>query len=68
MTNGDRIRNMTDEELSAFLMSEDAQACAHCEYYDGETMRCNLDNPCVTELGRAFLFAWLSSETVSERS
>jgi len=35
MTNGDKIRNMTNEELAAFLVSEDAQACEHCDFYDG---------------------------------
>lgn len=52
MTNGDVIRNMTDEEIADFLLSEDANACSHCEYYDHETQRCYLDNPCVTELSR----------------
>ena len=68
MTNGDVIRNMTDEEIADFLLSEDANACSHCEYYDHETQRCYLDNPCVTELSRVMLLEWLSSQTVSERS
>lgn len=30
MTNGERIRNMTDEELTQFLMSSDSIVCSHC--------------------------------------
>lgn len=68
MTNGDVIRNMTDEEIADFLLSEDANACSHCEYYNHEIQRCYLDNPCVTELARVMLLEWLSSKTISERS
>lgn len=68
MTNGDVIRNMTDEEIADFLLSEDANACSHCEHYNHEINRCYLDNPCVTELARVMLLEWLSSQTVSERS
>lgn len=31
MKNGDRIRNMTDEELTKYLMSSDSIACSHCQ-------------------------------------
>lgn len=72
ISNGDMIRRMSDEELAEFLVSEDAQACSHCEYYDNETQRCYLDNPCVTELACVMLLDWLSSKAEplpeSERS
>lgn len=62
MTNGDRIRSMTDEDLANFLISEDAEACKHCEF-ENLLGGCNLDNPCVKELAAASLQNWLSSET-----
>jgi len=72
MTNGDKIRNMTNEELAAFLVSEDAQACEHCDFYDGETMQCICNGLCMvegqTEIAKAVLISWLSSEAISERS
>ena len=72
MTNGDKIRNMTDEELAAFLLSEDAQACAHCDFYDCEALLCTIDDLCIvegeTDPAQAMLLAWLSTETFSERS
>ncbi len=66
MTNGDKIRNMTDDGLAEFLVSADADACAHCEYHYDD-FGCRLDNPCVTPLAYQILKDWLS-ETVSERS
>lgn len=66
MTNGDKIRSMTDDGLAEFLVSADADACAHCEYHYGD-FGCRLDNPCVTPLAYQILKDWLS-ETVSERS
>lgn len=68
MTNGDVIRNMTDEEIADFLLSEESSACFHCEYYDHEIKRCYLDNPCVKGLAWVMLLEWLSSQTVYERS
>lgn len=32
MTNGDRIRSMTDKELSVFLLTEECKVCTHCAY------------------------------------
>lgn len=72
MTNGDKIRNMTNEELAVFFVSEDAQVCAHCDYYDGETMKCICNGLCLvegqTETAKAVLISWLSSQALSERS
>ena len=58
MTNADRIRNLTDEELAEFL--EQFEACSNCEYEDG--VRCTLENPCVHAFASAMIFKWLQSE------
>ena len=42
MTNGEKIRGMTDEELAKFL--SEFSACNVCEYYDLETDRCGADS------------------------
>lgn len=62
MTNGDKIRNMTNEELADFLVSEDVIACTHCEFYNGEVKRCYLDNPCVKVLASTEFVYWLYAE------
>ena len=67
MTNGDKIRNMTDDDLAEFLISADATACTHCEYHYDD-FGCRLDNPCVAPMACTILKDWLSSEAVSERS
>lgn len=58
MTNADRIRNMTDEELAGFL--EGFTVCDHCEYYKNE--RCAMENPCVHAFAEAMAFKWLQAE------
>lgn len=58
MTNADRIRNMSDEELAEFL--EGFTICDHCEYYKNE--RCTLDNPCVHGFAQAMAQKWLQAE------
>lgn len=57
-TNADRIRHMSDEELSEFL--EQFEVCSHCEYSDKE--RCTFENPCVHEFATAMALKWLQSE------
>ena len=64
-TNGDHIRNMTDQELANFLTSEDAEACRHCEF-ENLLGGCNLDNPCVKELAVAEMHDWLASPYIQE--
>ena len=50
MTNGDKIREMTDEQLACYI-----RQCAFCEYvHDGE--KCVLDN-CT-----AGIVKWLQKE------
>lgn len=66
MTNGDRIRKMTNEELAESVVSGELDPCTHCEFYDGEILKCRLDNPCVKELACTELLDWLSSEAVSK--
>lgn len=64
MTNGDKIRSMTDEELAFFLISEDANACTHCEF-DTALFGCQLNNPCVKELAVAEMQDWLASPFIA---
>lgn len=58
MTNADRMRNMTDEELAEFL--EGFTVCDHCEYYKNE--RCTMENPCVHAFAEAMAQKWLQEE------
>lgn len=60
MTNGDRIRSMTDEELTQFLMSGDSIVCSHCN----RTTNCTLHD--CKRLKDVFM-QWLSSESEAMR-
>lgn len=68
MTNGDRIRSMTDEELADFLISADSSCCAHCKYFDVENADdfegCRLEGPCGKDVAAASFQKWLSTEYV----
>lgn len=64
MTNGDRIRSMTDGELADFLMSYESKACAHCRYDDD--IGCNFgddDIECSNGYVHHVFKAWLSAES-----
>lgn len=58
ITNADKIRSMSDEELAEFL--EKFEVCSNCEYMDKK--RCTLDNPCVHSIAVAMALKWLQSE------
>ena len=58
MTNADKIRSMSDEELAEFL--EQFEVCSHCEYMDKE--RCTFENPCTHGFATAMALKWLQSE------
>ena len=58
MTNAQKIRNMTDEELAEFL--EKFEVCTFCVYNDG--VRCTFDKPCVHDFAIATALEWLKSE------
>ena len=58
MTNADRIRNMSDEELAEFL--ETYSICEHCKYDSNHS--CTLQNPCVHALAQAIALEWLQAE------
>lgn len=67
MTNGDRIRSMTDGELADFLMSYESKACAHCRYHD--SIGCNfgeVDIVCTSDYVYEVFENWLSSEADTE--
>ena len=59
MTNAQRIRNMTDEELAKFL--SEFSACNICEQFDKRLDRCGADNHfvCVKEYAEAIIGDWL---------
>lgn len=70
MTNGDRIRSMTDDELADFLMSYESKVCAHCKYDDD--IGCNFGDDGEVVCDKSYVHSvfteWLSSESLSERS
>ena len=63
MTNGDRIRSMTDDKLADWLSEiEKIQGipCSVCQYHING--RCHMDNPCVKRYAAAMFYEWLRSE------
>ena len=63
MTNGDRIRSMTDEELADFLTSDDVNACTHCKLLEYAVDGLPLPCPCRKDGEVPVFLKWLSSET-----
>lgn len=65
MTNGERIRDMSDEELAKFL--SEFSACKVCEHFDNRLDRCEADNSflCVKAYAEAIIGDWLK-QTVEE--
>ena len=59
MTNGEKIRGMTDDELAKFL--SEFSACNVCEQFDTRLDRCGADNHfvCVKEYAEAIIGDWL---------
>ena len=59
MTNSERIRDMTDEELAKFL--SEFSACNICEQFDKRLDRCGADNHfvCVKKYAGAIVEDWL---------
>lgn len=59
MTNGECIRNMSDEELAKFL--SEFSACQVCKYHDEELDRCgaSINFTCVKEYAEAIIGDWL---------
>ena len=54
----DKIRAMSDEELTEFLKKFDL--CTNCKY--GEDVRCTFGNPCTHGFATAMAYEWLKSE------
>ena len=59
MTNGEKIRGMTDAELAKFLL--EFSACNVCEQFDKRLDRCGADNHfvCVKECAETIIGDWL---------
>lgn len=53
MTNGEKIRAMTDEELVKFLI--DFKVCEHCDYLSADVC---IDAMC-EDVGRTCLLEWV---------
>lgn len=67
MTNGDKIRSMTNEELADFLLGEDSKPCTHCQYNTDSIGCVGIDTICTHDHVTDVLEKWLL-QTVSERS
>lgn len=64
MTNGDRIRSMTNDELTQFFLPDDSNVCMHCR--EKKVTRC--DYPECNLIHRHDVFKkWLSSESEAMR-
>ncbi len=56
VTNADRIRAMSDEELADFFFESpeiEFTVCEYCQYFGGHTS----DTPCKHDMGRCFISA-----------
>ena len=56
LTNADRIRAMSDEELADFFFESpeiEFTVCEYCQYFGGHTS----DTPCKHDMGRCFVSA-----------
>ena len=60
MTNGEKIRGMTDGGLAKFL--SEFSACNVCEQFNKRLDRCGADNHfvCVKEYAQAIIGDWLN--------
>ena len=59
LTNGDRIRQMTDEELSVWL--DCIGSCYVCKFYENKDVECNRSIDCCKD----GMLKWLKSEVDS---
>ena len=66
LTNADRIRNMSDEELANELTRNPPIPCRICEYWDCKLSLCRAwtnDFTCTTGYAEALTLDWLKAET-----
>ena len=68
ITNADRIRSMSDEELAKELTRNPPIPCRKCEYYDHKLSCCYPPNDfvCVTAYAEALTLDWLQSPAEME--
>ena len=59
ITNGDRIRSMTDAELACFFCLDVCIPCVHCEF--GDRM-CSPSLPCSDQFKAGVFYEWLQKE------
>lgn len=57
ISNADRIRNMSDEQLAKFL--SDFTVCKICEHYNKEFDRCDSIPICVTKYAEVIVGDWV---------
>lgn len=65
MTNADKIRGMSDEEMANELTRNPPIPCRMCEYWNREQCNCFAPNDftCVTRYAEALTLDWLKAET-----
>lgn len=62
MTNGDKIRSMTDRRLAEFLLSEESKPCTHCQYNTDNIGCVGIDTICTHDHVTGVFKKWLLSE------
>lgn len=68
MTNADKIRDMTDEELANELTRNPPIPCRMCEYWNREQCNCFAPNDftCTAAYAEALMLDWLQQLSETE--
>ena len=68
LTNADRIRSMSDEELATEITKNPSIPCRMCEYYNHKLGHCDerRDFACVTAYAEALALDWLKHPVKEE--
>lgn len=65
LTNADRIRSMSDEELAEFMADKGGYiACCQCDYFNHDDEKCEKPSgwKCTKSYGEELIHSWLQSE------
>lgn len=65
MTNADRIRSMSDEELAEFMANKGGYiACSQCDFFNRDKEKCESPSGwlCTKGYAEALIHKWLQSE------
>ena len=68
VTNADRIRSMSDEELATEITKNPSIPCRMCEYYNHKLAYCDAERDfvCVTAYAEALAREWLKQPVKEE--